>query len=35
VEEGLAGSSSGLSLASNEIEVTSGNGGCNGHTMNR
>jgi hypothetical protein len=30
-----AGRSGGLSLASVEIEVTPGNGGCNGHTLNR
>jgi hypothetical protein len=32
VEEVLAGISSEQSLESVEIEVTSGNGGCNGHT---
>jgi hypothetical protein len=31
----LAESSGGLSLVSIKIEVTSGNGGCNGHTLNR
>jgi hypothetical protein len=35
MEEVLAGSSGGLLLASVEIEVTPGNGGCNGHTLNR
>jgi hypothetical protein len=35
VEGGLARRASELSLVSEEIEVTPGNGGCNGHTLNR